>query len=70
MSYFAAQIFQKAQVGKHPKIFVCPLDWGIGHATRCVPLIRELIDQGAEVVLGASGRSFDFLKRAFPELLL
>jgi len=53
-----------------PKIFVCPLDWGIGHATRCVPLIWELLDNNAEVILGASGRSFDFLKLEFPKLQL
>ncbi len=53
---------------KKQKIFVCPLDWGIGHATRSVPVIRELISQQAEVLLGASGRSFDFLKREFPDL--
>ena len=45
-----------------------PLDWGIGHATRCVPIIRELQKQGARVVLGASGMPLAFLQQEFPEL--
>lgn len=49
-------------------IFVCPLNWGIGHASRMVPVIRELISEGQEVVLGADGRPYDFLKEAFPNL--
>ena len=51
-----------------PKILVCPLDWGIGHATRSVPVIRELLRQGATVHLGASGLSKAFLEEEFPEL--
>jgi uncharacterized protein (TIGR00661 family) len=51
-----------------PRILVCPLDWGIGHATRCVPVIRKLQEKNAEVIIGADGRSFDFLKNYFPGL--
>ncbi|MGD0710401.1 MAG: glycosyltransferase family protein [Bacteroidales bacterium] len=49
-------------------ILVCPLDWGLGHATRCVPVIRKLIDFGANVIIGADGRSLAFLRKEFPEL--
>lgn len=51
---------------RNPNILVCPLDWGIGHATRCVPIIHELISQGAQVIIGASGRPLAFLKYEFP----
>jgi UDP:flavonoid glycosyltransferase YjiC (YdhE family) len=51
-----------------PNILVCPLDWGIGHATRCVPLVRELSRSGTNVIIGASGRSMAFLRHEFPEL--
>jgi hypothetical protein len=57
-------------LGKKPHIFVCPLDWGIGHATRCVPVVRGFLQQGARVTLGASGRSFAFLEKEFPDLPL
>jgi len=50
------------------KILICPLDWGLGHAARCVPVIRELRKRGHEVVLAGYGRSKDFLKGEFPEL--
>jgi len=48
------------------KVLVCPLDWGIGHATRCVPVIRKFIETGDEVVIAADGRPFEFLKKEFP----
>ena len=58
-------------LSKSPKrILVAPLDWGIGHATRCIPIIQELVRQGAEVILAADGRPYDFLKKEFPELVL
>ncbi len=52
------------------RVLVAPLDWGLGHATRCVPVIRELIHQGAEVILAADGRAFSFLEKEFPDLQL
>lgn len=55
---------------KKPQILVCPLDWGIGHATRIVPVIHELLDQNAHVILAASGRAYYFLEQEFPEMEL
>jgi uncharacterized protein (TIGR00661 family) len=49
-------------------VLVCPLDWGIGHATRCVPVIRKFMEQGFRVVIAADGRPLEFLKKEFPEL--
>ena len=49
-------------------VLVCPLNWGIGHATRCVPVIRLLIRQGFRVILAADGRPLEFLKSEFPSL--
>jgi uncharacterized protein (TIGR00661 family) len=53
---------------KNPAILVCPLDWGIGHATRCVPLIRLLLEKGANVIIAADGRSLLVLQLEFPQL--
>lgn len=50
------------------KILVCPLDWGLGHAARCVPLIREWRALGHTVTPAASGRSREFLAGEFPGL--
>lgn len=50
------------------KILFCPLDWGLGHAARDVPLIRRLLDLDQEVVLAGDGPGMDLLCREFPEL--
>jgi len=47
-------------------ILICPLDWGLGHATRCIPVIRELQSQGHHVVIAGSGPSLDLLRIEFP----
>ncbi|MEI7492018.1 MAG: glycosyltransferase [Bacteroidota bacterium] len=49
---------------------VCPLDWGLGHATRCVPVIRELQQQGFKVIVAADSRPYDFYRNEYPELEL
>ena len=50
------------------KILVCPLDWGIGHATRIVPIINILINKDFEVVIASDKRPLAFLKTEFPDL--
>jgi predicted glycosyltransferase len=50
------------------KILICPLNWGLGHATRCVPIIRKYLSDRHEVVLAADGYPLEFLKLEFPEL--
>lgn len=50
------------------RILICPLNWGLGHAARCVPLIRELRGRGHEIVIGASDRAREFLARQFPDV--
>lgn len=48
------------------RILVIPLDWGLGHATRCIPLIRELRLAGLEVLAAAEGRHAALLAQEFP----
>ena len=38
------------------RILVAPLDWGLGHATRCIPIIRELVEQGVDIWLAGEGQ--------------
>lgn len=52
------------------RVLVAPLDWGLGHATRCIPIIAELQKQGAFVILATNGRAYELLKQAFPNLPL
>ncbi|MFN5621009.1 MAG: glycosyltransferase, partial [Flavobacteriales bacterium] len=49
-------------------IWVAPLDWGLGHATRCVPLINRLLAEGHHVYLASNGRSARWLANYFPKL--
>ena len=44
------------------------MDWGLGHATRCVPIIRRLIAEGHRVQLASNGRSARWLADYFPQL--
>ncbi len=56
------------KISGKPRILVAPLDWGLGHATRCIPIIRELLAQGCEVWLAGEGVQEQLLKPEFPEL--
>lgn len=48
------------------KALVCPMNWGIGHASRCTIVIRILENQGFQVVIAATGKSKEFLERELP----
>lgn len=50
------------------RILICPLNWGLGHATRCVPIIRKYVAEGHELVLATDGYPLEFIKLEFPEL--
>jgi len=38
-----------------PKVLVAPLYWCLGHATRCIPIIRELVALDCDVTIAPSG---------------
>lgn len=50
------------------KILVTPLNWGLGHAARCIPIIRQLVSRGHEVHIGTDGVALALLKEEFPDL--
>ena len=50
------------------KIMVAPLNWGLGHATRCIPIIHALLEQEFEVLLASDGSALHLLKKEFPDL--
>jgi uncharacterized protein (TIGR00661 family) len=54
---------------KKPKrILVAPLNWGLGHATRCIPIINKLLEFDFEVLLASDGRSLKLLQKELPDL--
>lgn len=50
------------------RILITPLDWGLGHATRCIPIIRYLLSRQCEVFIGGSGGALALLRSEFPGL--
>ena len=50
-----------------PRVLIAPLNWGLGHATRCIPIAREFERQGWEVGFAADGPAALILKDAFPD---
>jgi len=56
------------KLDKQKTILVCPLDWGLGHATRCIPIIHSFINQHHNVIVGSSGNQLALLKNEFPDI--
>lgn len=54
--------------GAQKTILICPLNWGIGHASRCVPIIRLLRSMKVRVIVAADGKPLSFLAQQFPDL--
>lgn len=52
------------------KILIVPLDWGLGHATRDIPLIREMLNAGCQVFIAAEGKHAALLQQEFPQLTI
>lgn len=50
------------------RILVAPLNWGLGHATRCIPIIKELLQQDLIPVLASDGAALRLLQKEFPDL--
>ncbi len=49
-------------------ILVAPLNWGLGHATRCIPIIDKLREFGFNPILASDGDAIKLLKKEFPSL--
>ena len=49
-------------------ILVAALNWGLGHAARCIPIIKELQQYGYTPVLASDGMALSLLQNEFPEL--
>ncbi|MEM6721764.1 MAG: glycosyltransferase [Bacteroidota bacterium] len=49
-------------------VLVAPLNWGLGHATRCIPIIRGLLAENFTPVIGSDGVALQLLQKEFPEL--
>jgi len=48
-------------------VLVSPLSWGLGHATRDLPIIRYLLERGHHVTVAAEGRALALLAKEVPQ---
>lgn len=56
-------------MNNQPKnILVAPLNWGLGHATRCIPIIQKLEECGFIPIIASDGAALQLLKKEFPHL--
>jgi hypothetical protein len=53
---------------KNKKIIVAALNWGLGHATRCVPIIEALPRVGVQPILASDGQAGELLRDNFTHL--
>jgi uncharacterized protein (TIGR00661 family) len=51
-----------------PRVLIAPLEWGLGHATRCIPIINQLLLQKCEVFIAAESATYYLLKDEFPTI--
>ncbi|PWA05185.1 glycosyltransferase [Flavobacterium psychrotolerans] len=49
-------------------ILVAPLNWGLGHATRCIPIIKALEANGFTPIIASDGIALEMLRKEFPHL--
>ena len=52
---------------KKNNILVVPLDWGLGHATRCIPIIQSLLENGCRVIIAGENATQRLLEHEFPQ---
>ena len=53
---------------KKKRILVAPLNWGLGHATRSIPVINALIEEGFQPIIASDGAALTLLQKEFPRL--
>ncbi|MGB2273487.1 MAG: glycosyltransferase, partial [Flavicella sp.] len=49
-------------------IVIAPLNWGLGHATRSIPVIQFLLKNNINPIIASDGVSLELLRKEFPDL--
>ncbi|TDE01392.1 glycosyltransferase [Flavobacterium sandaracinum] len=49
-------------------ILIAPLNWGLGHATRCIPIIRALLENNYIPIIASDGIALALLRKEFPDV--
>ncbi|MHC1703589.1 MAG: glycosyltransferase [Tenuifilaceae bacterium] len=53
---------------KRYRVLVCPLGWGLGHASRLIPIIARLQKEGFEVITAGDELQIQFISSFFPDI--
>ena len=53
---------------KNQNILICPLEWGLGHAARMIPLARKLGEMGNNIFIGAGEEHLALFRNELPGL--
>lgn len=48
------------------RVLIAPLDWGLGHSSRCVPIVRYLQEKGHKVTVAGNEWQRAFITRSCP----
>ena len=49
-------------------ILICPLNWGLGHASRDIPIIRKLLKENHRVIVAGDKFVLDYIISEFPDI--
>jgi UDP:flavonoid glycosyltransferase YjiC (YdhE family) len=55
-------------VNRSYNILVCPLDWGLGHAARMIPVVRQLALLGHNIIIGSGDAGRALFRAEIPGL--
>ncbi len=55
-------------MNKIKKILIVPLDWGLGHATRCMAVVNDLLKNDCEVIVAGTETTNQIIRQEFPSL--
>jgi len=50
-------------------ILIAPLNWGLGHATRCIPMIKKYQAEGHRLIIASDGVALQLLQKEFPDAI-
>lgn len=53
---------------KLPVVLISPLDWGMGHTTRCIPIIKALTNLSCSLLLACNSSQQKILSKEFPDI--
>lgn len=54
---------------KNKRVLLSPLNWGMGHVSRCIPIVHQLINQENEVFIACNGHQQAIFEMYFSKVI-